>query len=150
MVIRLIKHELSHKANCISHSQFMRLLRFIFVAAGIFLFAGIELSGQVAGDYRSAAAGSWNNAANWDRYNGGAWVNNPAEGYPGQNGGTNTVTIQGGRTMTIDASIPNAIGVLVFTGEGATNLVSISGAYTLSVSGTIAINPPTGGTNNNG
>ncbi len=125
------------------------LLRLV-ILTGIFLLIQIRVAGQVAGDYQSATAGSWNDAANWDRYNGTAWVNNPAQGYPGQNAGANTVTITGNRTMTIDASIPNAIGALTFAGANASNLVSISGLYTLNVTGAITINPPSGGTNNNG
>jgi len=45
-------------------------------------------------------------------------VQNPDEGYPGQNSGTGTVTILAGATVTIDASVPpqNTIGGLVVSG----------------------------------
>ena len=84
---------------------------FIFLLM-IFFITGTVFS-QSAGDYRTVAAGGdldWNNAANWDRYNGTIWVNNVD--YPGETSSTGVVTIQNAGTpaaVTLNVALSNPI-----------------------------------------
>jgi hypothetical protein len=90
------------------------------------LVAGLsaQASAQAVGDYRSTiAVFNWTATGNWERWNGSTWVLNPAEGYPGQNAGTGTVTIRNGATVTINVSPANAIGGLV-VGEGTSGTLA--------------------------
>ena len=89
--------------------------------------------GQQTGDYRSAGSGNWTNPANWEVYNGTAWV--AATNYPGQTAGTNTVTILGGDTISLGSAIPFAIQGL-FVGDG------VGGTDTLQVSNTASLDTP--------
>ena len=92
-----------------------------------------SLFSQQAGDYRSSGSGNWNDAANWEVYNGTSWV--AATNYPGEVAGTNLVYIQGGNTISLGSAIPSAIqGLIVGDGTGGTD--------TLQVSGTSSLNTP--------
>ncbi len=101
----------------------------------MFLFCAILCIGgsafaQQTGDYRSAGSGNWTNPANWEVYNGTAWV--AATNYPGQVGGTNTVTILGGDTISLGSNIPFPIqGLVVGDGVGGTDTLQISNTATL-------------------
>lgn len=69
------------------------------------LTGAFSVSAQTAGDYRSVVSGNWTTLATWQYYNGSAWV--AATAYPGQNPGTQNVSIIGGFVVTLDANIPN-------------------------------------------
>ncbi|MFA6924048.1 MAG: hypothetical protein WC223_07315 [Bacteroidales bacterium] len=93
---------------------------------------------QTTGDYRSAATGNWSDAANWDRYNGSGWINNPAEGYPGQAASTNAVDIQ--HNMTLEVSPANALASLTISQPSISLTIGSSvTARTLTVTGNIVI-----------
>lgn len=78
----------------------------------------VQASAQSPGDYRSTVAVfNWTVTGNWERWNGTAWVLNPAQGYPGQNPGTGRVTIRDGATVTINVTPAQPIGGLT-VGEG--------------------------------
>ncbi|MBL7771285.1 MAG: hypothetical protein JNM95_00335 [Chitinophagaceae bacterium] len=74
---------------------------------------------QLAGDFRSAATGSWNSATTWERYNGSAWqasgvgLNNPGQ-IPTA---TSSVFIQSGHTVSLNA---NAFCSILTINAGAT------------------------------
>jgi hypothetical protein len=100
---------------------------------------------QVVGDYRSnvVATGNWTVLATWERWNGTAWVTpTAAQGYPGQNTGTQTVTIRNGHTISLNVSPARSIGALV-VGTAVTNaailVFSDNSNQSLSVSGNITI-----------
>jgi hypothetical protein len=63
-------------------------------------FMAFSSSGQVAGDFRSAATGVWGTIATWQTYDGAAW--NAATAIPA---GTETITIQAGHTITISSAV---------------------------------------------
>lgn len=92
---------------------------------------------QTNGDYRSRATGAWNASGTWSIYNNG-WQN--ASNYPGQNSGTGNVLIQNGNTVTINASVPNAIGALT-VGGGTSGILYITStsAITLTISGDVSV-----------
>jgi len=94
----------------------------LFFSFTLIILSSISLIAQTTGDYRSnAATFNWNATASWQRWNGSAWISNPAEGYPGQNasGIAGTVTIQNGHTVTGNVDVTtNDIGNLVFQGSG--------------------------------
>jgi hypothetical protein len=68
----------------------------------IFLFFGSNLFAQAVGDYRSFASGTWATLANWERWNGAAWIN-PAPSAPTSTDGV--ITIQSGHTIQITANV---------------------------------------------
>lgn len=90
----------------------------LVLLVGMLVMAG-NVWGQTTGDYRSNATNNftWTSTTAWQRYNGSTWGNDGT--YPGQNAGAGNVTITGGLTCTIGASVPNAIGSLV-VGNGTT------------------------------
>lgn len=84
--------------------RFRTSLRSTCFLVGIifWLFFVQNAMGQVSGDYRTASSGNWTSLATWQRFNGTVWATpTTAEGYPGQNTGTNDVHIQAGHTATI-------------------------------------------------
>ncbi|MBI3220407.1 MAG: T9SS type A sorting domain-containing protein [Bacteroidetes bacterium] len=92
---------------------------------------------QTTGDYQSNAASfNWTATANWQRWNGSAWVSNPAEGYPGQNasGIAGTVTILNTHTVTLNVNPAQSIGNLILasgsTFAGGNNTLTLSGNFT--------------------
>lgn len=102
----------------------------------ILIFAGCcinLLHAQQTGDYRSSGSGNWTNAANWEVYNGTAWV--AATNYPGEIAGTNNVYILGGNTISLGSTIPSAIQAL-YVGDGT------GGTDTLQVSNSANLNTP--------
>ncbi len=102
-----------------------------------FLFP-VALSAQNVGDYRTRAGGNWSNADNWQRFDGTTWVQNPAQGYPGQNTGTGHVSIRDGHNVTLNVSPSQWIGSLAIEDGGtATSLTSY--AYSLSMYGDLTI-----------
>jgi hypothetical protein len=90
----------------------MKKIIFIFIVSTL---VGFAASAQSAGDYRSIANGNWNNAANWEIYNGSSWVN--TDTYPGQNAGTGSVTIIHETEIKITASIPYPVANLSVNGD---------------------------------
>jgi len=109
----------------------------------LFLLGSGQAFAQVAGDYQTVGSGAfnWSNTASWQRYNGSIWVTNPAEGYPGQNTGTGTVTILSSMTGTVslDVSPANAIGSLTIQNGTAGTDVSL-GSNTLTITNNLTIN----------
>ncbi len=106
----------------------------------LFCLAGIA-RGQTNGDYRSRATGNWTTTATWSVYNNG-WVN--ATNYPGQAAGAGNVLIQDGHTVSINITVPNAIGSLT-VGGGTSGILEFynsasAGNYTLNVSGAVIVN----------
>jgi len=59
------------------------------------------LRAQNVDDYRSAATGTWQTPATWERYSGSAW--DPAVAAPDSNAGL--ITVQAGHTVTVDADL---------------------------------------------
>ena len=58
--------------------------------------------GQATGDYRSVDGGPWNDLTNWQRYNGGAWIQPTAvEGYPAQFGSPSRIDINNNITLNV-------------------------------------------------
>lgn len=98
------------------------------------------ISGQAVGDYRTNATGSWNwnTTANWQRWNGSAWVG--AASYPGQNAGAGTVNILDNTTVEVAANVPNSIGALNINGGGNDSYVTFTGAFSLTVTGQTYLN----------
>lgn len=82
-----------------------RTLFLLFILSFTMLTGAFSVSAQTAGDYRSVVSGNWTTLATWQYYNGSAWV--AATAYPGQNPGTQNVSIIGGFVVTLDANIPN-------------------------------------------
>lgn len=74
------------------------LLSFFF----LFLFIN-SIKAQVAGDFRSAVSGQWDNPTTWQRYNGTGWDGSGfGSNNPGQTpGATSSVYIQTGHTVTL-------------------------------------------------
>ncbi|MFZ2905804.1 MAG: hypothetical protein WAZ98_06350 [Cyclobacteriaceae bacterium] len=121
----------------------MKKLSFSFA---LIILASSSLFSQTTGDYRSnAATFNWNATASWQRWNGSAWVSNPAEGYPGQNatGIAGTVTIQNGHTVTGNVDVTtNDIGNLILQGSGIlsfNNNTDIDATGNLTMDGTSQI-----------
>jgi hypothetical protein len=77
----------------------------LIVGSGIFLtlFFGNnkKLVAAVNGDIRSISSGNWTNLAIWQKYNGSTWI--AATSVPSN--GDNTITIQSGHTVTINAAL---------------------------------------------
>lgn len=117
----------------------------------VVLLFGFGISGALAqdptvGDYQSVSSGNWDDLASWERFNGSSWETPTIEqGYPGQNIGTDVVTIRDGHTVTLNVSPVNAIFSLR-VGEGISGILQYEDltARTLMVSDMIRINP--GGT----
>jgi len=100
------------------------------------------LSVTPGGNYRTNGTGArnWSVVANWQRWNGVAWV--AATAYPGQNACAGTVTILNNTVLTLDVNPANPIGNLVFDDLtiNATSL-NITGR-TLNVSGAVTFGNP--------
>ena len=136
----------------------MRKLLLLLGCLGIVSLSAI---GQATGDYRSFATGAWNNANNWERFNGTIWVN-PAPATPTSADGI--ITIMAGHTINIpsgssitadqieyDNTNPGSTGILVVdaggtlvVNNGAGNDVRLLNDFTtvalLQVSGTLQLN----------
>ncbi|MCK7536885.1 MAG: hypothetical protein MZV63_40960, partial [Marinilabiliales bacterium] len=84
-----------------------RLLQLIILSS-VFALSGHISYGQTTGDYRTRAAGNWNNNGTWQRYNGTAWVN--ATDYPGEAAGTGAVAILNNVTLNVNPA--NSLGSL--------------------------------------
>ena len=100
--------------------------------------------GQAVGDYQTNATGSWNwsTTANWQRWNGTTWVAPGANGYPGQNAGTGTVTILNNHNVTLNVSpANNVVALTINPGANATALAF--GGFTLNVTGDVNVNNTT-------
>ena len=94
--------------------------------------------GQVAGDYRTIATGSWNNIAIWERYNGTAWVAAPA--IPTSANGV--ITIQNGNTVTVTTNVTVdqvtiAAGGQVTVNTGQTLTIANGTGTDMTVNGTL-------------
>jgi hypothetical protein len=109
----------------------------------IFLLSFGQVWGQVNGDYRTRAGGNWNAIGTWSIYDGG-WRNAVAgDGYPGQNAGTGTVTIQNNTSVTLNVTPANGIGALVLQTGDRTSNITFSGTNSLTVTGPTTIETPT-------
>jgi hypothetical protein len=120
----------------------MKNQRAFIILILFFLCCGVHsLFAQQAGDYRSSGSGNWNDAANWEVYDGTSWV--AATNYPGEVAGTNLVYIQGGNTISLGTAIPSGIqGLIVGDGTGGTDTLQVSGNSSLN---TPVIDIQTGG-----
>lgn len=76
------------------------ILKIIFIFCFVVVLVA-NLSAQVAGDFRSVASGTWATIANWQRYNGSAWVAATAAPVVGDN----VITIQSPNTINIAANL---------------------------------------------
>lgn len=92
----------------------------------------------MAGDYRSRNFGTnnWSDPSQWERYNGAAWIANPAEGYPGQTAVSGTVSIRALRSIVLDVTPANNIGTLSVAAIAA---LTTSGNPSISVNGNLGI-----------
>src|SRR5688572_29494787 len=99
---------LNHHHNHLSHIVILVMIWMVN------LFSTQTAFAQVTGDYRSIADGNWTVLTNWERWDGSAWVIPTApQGYPGQNAGTQTVTIQNDNQVVLNISPGNLIEYLV-------------------------------------
>ena len=120
-------------------------MRFTRVAGLCLLFSlllATQTNAQNTGDYQTAGTDfNWTATSNWERWNGTTWVQNPSQGYPGENPGTGTVTIRDGAVVTINISPPYPIGGLV-VGEGTSGILQFDNANrTLNIgSGGVMVN----------
>ena len=71
--------------------------RFSIVAATLALLAPVALQAQSAGDYRSAATGTWSAAATWEVFDGASW--GTASIAPTSADGV--ITVRAGHTVTV-------------------------------------------------
>lgn len=107
---------------------------FVFI---IFVVFSEYSEAQVAGDYRSVASGTWATIANWQTYNGTAWV--AAATAP--NSASNNITIQSPNTISVAASVSadqitiDAGANLTTTGSAVLTLANGTGVE-LTVNGT--------------
>ena len=117
----------------------MKKIILILIVSTILAFTA---SAQSAGDYRSIANGNWNNAANWEIYNGSSWVNTNT--YPGQNPGTGAVTIMTETEIKITATVPNPVASLfidIFYAHDDTKILYITIATLIfSSESTVSLN----------
>jgi len=67
--------------------------------------------------YMSIGNGNWNDPTIWETYNGNSWV--AASTYPGQNPGTESVTITNNSEIKITATVPNPVYSLLVSAEYA-------------------------------
>jgi hypothetical protein len=127
----------------IAPGKYLRIFFFLFLEA--LLSIPVSVQGQTVGDYRTNATGTWNwnTAANWQRWNGSAWV--AAGNYPGQAAGAGTVNILDNTTVTVSATVPNPVGALSINGGGNDSYVQFSGAFTLTVTGQTYLNSNSNG-----
>ncbi len=90
-----------------------------------------HLIAQSVNDYRSINSGNWTSPLIWEVYNGTIWV--PATSYPGQNAGTNDISIEGGNSITLSSNIPNSFNSLTIgDGLAATDVLLVAGISTLN------------------
>jgi len=89
------------------------------LATALLLVISISASfAQTAGDYKSVGSGDWDAAGTWARYNGSTWITSPPEGWPGQNAGTGTITIQSLNNVTIAGNLTtNPVGTVKINGD---------------------------------
>ena len=126
--------------------QKRHLLSLIFIVS---IIGSFETFAQTIGDYRSnnGAAFNWDVDANWQRWDGAAWVvPTAAQGYPGETAASiaGTVTIQNGHTVRANVDVTtNDIGNLVLAGSGIlnynTNNVDIEATGNLTMDATSQI-----------
>ena len=125
----------------------VRLFHTVALIFIFWLFSGINLLGQVNGDYQTRATGNWNANTTWQVYSGGSWQNCAPGDYPGATAGAGTVTILNGHTVTLNITPLNPIGSLTINNGDANSAVIIQLSYSLSVTGTTTINASTNNIN---
>lgn len=86
------------------------------------LLQPLFIAAQSNGDYRSVSAGNWENASNWERYNGAAWA--PAPSAPAITDGVITIRPLFGITVTTSFSIDQVV---------------IAGGASLTISSTLTL-----------
>lgn len=94
----------------VTKKQFKSILFTAFLS-----LCSIPVFSQATGDYRSFASGTWATAANWETFNGTAWVT--AATAPASTNGV--ITILSGHTMTIGANV--TIDQVVIDAGGTVN-----------------------------
>ena len=115
-----------------------RGLRKLLLVAGCLLLVFNSSFGQASGDFRSNGNVTFAAAANWERYNGSAWVAAGAAPVIGDN----VITIRSSNTAivtsnkTLDQVVVASGGVLIIN-SGRTLTIANSAGTDLSVSGTI-------------
>jgi len=105
------------------------------------LFFSSQLYSQTAGDYQTRGDGNWNDNTKWQVYNGTGWVNCGAGDYPGATAGAGTVNILNSHDIAVTANVPNSIQNLILANGATSNGITFSGAFSLTVNGSITINP---------
>ena len=131
--------------NGSTSSSYKAILLFLLISFGFLT----QLMGQTTGDFRTTGIGAknWNTLTTWQYYNGSAWVTpsgTSPQGYPGQFTGTGTVTITNNVQLTLNVSLSNAIGALLFpAGTTLATTLSISD-FSLNVTGAVTLNNPGG------
>lgn len=111
---------------------------YLFLIVSFLFFCSNSLYGQTAGDYRTNVTGTWNwsTVANWQYYNGTAWIT--ATAYPGQNATVGLVSVQTGTNVTLDVTPANALGSLSIVGTGTLSF-STTTARALTVNGAVSV-----------
>ncbi|HZV69053.1 MAG TPA: autotransporter-associated beta strand repeat-containing protein [Saprospiraceae bacterium] len=131
------------------HSRLRHLVIFMMVLVANFLSVHAAFT-QTTGDYRSVADGNWTVLTTWQRWDGSAWLTPTApQGYPGQNTGTQTVTIQNDNQVALNVSPFNSVEYLVI-GSSVANAntdLTFAGPFNLYVNWNVTILATNGGDN---
>ncbi|PKP45741.1 MAG: hypothetical protein CVT94_16970 [Bacteroidetes bacterium HGW-Bacteroidetes-11] len=86
----------------IPNSDFLLKYKVLLLAFVMITLTGLTGWAQTTGDYRSVTTGTWQTLSTWQRYSGTAWSTpTSAQGWPGQNTGTNDITVMSGHVVTI-------------------------------------------------
>ena len=123
-------------------------IRILLLVAGYWLIVAAEISGQTAGDYRTAGNVTFSAATNWQTFDGSIWV--AAVSAPTNANGV--ITIQTGHTATVSAAatldqVVVASGGILTVSSGQTLSIANGTGTDLSISGTVnnsGIITPTG------
>ncbi|MBU4538647.1 MAG: hypothetical protein KJ689_08725, partial [Bacteroidetes bacterium] len=81
-----------------------------------FFFSHLAMA-QAVGDFRSIGNGNWTATATWQTWNGSTWVTPTPSNYPGNPGGSYTVTVSTGTTVTVNPTLTVTIGDLYVLGN---------------------------------
>ncbi|HAN77272.1 MAG TPA: hypothetical protein DCQ31_05605 [Bacteroidales bacterium] len=104
----------------------------------------VNLYSQTSGDYRTkVSTGNWSTLSTWERYNGSAWLEPTiGQGFPGENTGTETVTIHSGHNITLDVTPGFTISSLTIAASSVASSLVLS-VNTLNVTGAVLFGNPT-------
>ena len=106
-----VNNNTSYMKKSLSFSRLSsKFLYMVIITIASFFFTN-ELKSQVTGDYQLKATGNWSGTTTWNIYSAGAWTS--TTGHPTGTSGspfTGTIFLQGGFTLTVDASTTFYLG----------------------------------------